>query len=141
MTVSATVASSGARASSQARTAEGTALAPPGSAMTLPNVATRAVLRGGLAGGQHGGRVGQHRVAAVGEPGRARVVGAAGEVEPPPAVRPDALGQAEGGALRGERAALLDVQFDEGADAGQQVVAGAEVAGVVARGGHGLRPA
>ena len=40
MTVSATVASSGARASSQARTAEGTALVPFGSTMTLPNVAT-----------------------------------------------------------------------------------------------------
>jgi hypothetical protein len=38
--VSARVSSSAARASSQARTAEFTPLAPPGSAMTFPNVAT-----------------------------------------------------------------------------------------------------
>ena len=40
VTVSWSTSSSGARASSQARTAEFTPFAPPGSAMTLPNVAT-----------------------------------------------------------------------------------------------------
>ena len=54
------------------------------------------------------------------------MIGAALEDEPPPAVRPDPFGQAQGGTQGGERAALLDVQFDEGADAVQQVVAGTE---------------
>jgi len=40
VTVFSSLASSGARASSQARTDEQTALEPPGSAMTLPNVAS-----------------------------------------------------------------------------------------------------
>ena len=40
VTVFSSVASSGARASSQAVTADGTPLAPPGSAITLPNVAS-----------------------------------------------------------------------------------------------------
>ncbi len=52
-------------------------------------------------------------------------------------MRPDAFGQAQGGALGSECAALLDVQFDDRADAGQQVVAGTEVAGVMARRDHG----
>ena len=43
VTISSTVASCGARASSQARTAEGTAFVPFGSTMTLPNVATAAL--------------------------------------------------------------------------------------------------
>jgi len=85
-----------------------------------------------------GGRRERPGQGARGEPGRPGVIGATGEIEPPAAVRPDAFGQAQGGALRGERAALLDVQFDEGAEAGQQVVAGAEVAGVLARGDHGV---
>ena len=52
----------------------------------------RPVLRRRLPGREHRGRVGQHRVPAVGQPGGARVVGPAGELQPPPAVRPDALG-------------------------------------------------
>ena len=89
------------------------------------------MLRGGGPGGESGVRVGQHRVAAVGELRGAGVVGAAFEGEPPPAVRPDAFGQAEGGAQGGQRAALLDVQLDDRAEVRQQVVAGARAGGVV----------
>jgi hypothetical protein len=60
------------------------------------------------------------------------VVGPAGEHQPPAAVRPDPLGHSDGGVQRGQRAALLDVQLDEGAEASQQVVAGADQAGVQA---------
>ena len=96
----------------------------------------RTMLGGGLAGGQHGARVGQHRVVPVGEPGRARVVGAAGEVEAPPPVRPDALGDADRGAHRRQGPALLDVQLDERAEPREQVLVGSDQAGVAARGGH-----
>jgi hypothetical protein len=58
------------------------------------------------------------------------VISAATEIEPPAAVRPDPLGQAQRGPLGGERAALLDVQFDERADAVQQIVTGPEEAGI-----------
>jgi len=64
------------------------------------------------------------------------VIGATGEREPPAPVRPDPLGQAQGRAHRGERAALLDVQFDERGQAVKQVRAGAEQAGVAPGGGH-----
>ena len=94
------------------------------------------VTRGGVAGREDGSRVGQHRIFTVGQPGRAGVVGAALEIKPPPAVRPDPLGQAEGGAHRGERAALLDVQFDERGHAVQQVGARTEQARVAPGGGH-----
>ena len=50
-------------------------------------------------------------------------------------MRPDALGHAEGRVHRRQRAALLDVQFDERADPAEQVVVGSEQAGVGARGG------
>src|SRR5690606_26980310 len=72
----------------------------------------------------------QHRVAPVGQPGRARVVALPAEVEPPPAVRddraryPDRLAQ---------RPALLDVQLDEAADPAEQVLVRADRAGVEAR--------
>ena len=90
----------------------------------------------GLAGGEDGARVREHRVVPVGEPGGARVVGAPGEVEPPAAVRPDSLGDAHGGAQRRQRAALLHVQFDEGADAHQEIIAGTDELSVQARGRH-----
>ena len=80
---------SAARESSQPRTREGMALTPFGSTATLPKVATAPASSGLPAGGQHRLGVGQHRVAAVGQPGGARVVGLAVEVEPPAAVRPD----------------------------------------------------
>ena len=102
----------------------------------LPERGHGAVLGGQPAGGQHGARVRQHRVVPVGEPGRARVVGAAGEVETPPPVRPDPLGHADRRAQRRQGPALLHVQFDERAHPREQVLVGSEQAGVAARGRH-----
>ena len=72
-----------------------------------------------LVGGESGHRVGQHRVAPVLHARRAGVVGLPGEVEAPPAVRPDLAGEADGDVAVDEVAALLDVQLDERADAVQ----------------------
>ena len=67
------------------------------------------------------------------------MIGPAGEVEAPAAVRPDARGDPDRGTWRlGQRPALFDVQLDEGADAAQQVLVGADQGGVVPGGGHGL---
>ena len=104
----------------------------------LADRSQRPVIRSRAASREHRSGVRQHRVLAVGEPGGSRVVGAALKVEPPAAVRPNPLGDADGGVQRGEGTALLDVQFDERADAAEQVLAGADRAGVVARGAHRL---
>ena len=93
---------------------------------------------GGLAGGQDGARVGQHRVMAVGEAGRAGVVGAAGELQAPAVVRPDRPGDADRRTQRRERAALLHVQFDERRQAGKALLVGADLGGVEARVRHRL---
>ncbi|CAM5707979.1 hypothetical protein SBADM41S_07912 [Streptomyces badius] len=89
------------------------------------------------AGGEHGLGVREHRVAAVDEPGGARVVGLAPEVEPPAAVRPDGGGDADGVAGQVEGAALLDVEFDERADPGEAFRVGADGPGVVSGRLHG----
>ena len=91
------------------------------------------------AGGQHGLGVGEHRVAAVHEPGGARVVGLAPEVEPPAAVRPDGGGDTDRVAGEVEGAALFDVELDERTDAGEPFGVRADGLGVVAGGLHGLR--
>ena len=86
---------SGARASSQARTALGTALTPPGSAMILPKVASvpsRSAHSRAASTVAAKGSIGSRRSASRAVPG---VVGPAGEVEAPAAVRPDALGDAD----------------------------------------------
>ena len=66
-----------------------------------------------LVRGQRGHRVGEHRVVPVLHPGRAGVVGLAGEVEAVAPVRPDLAGHPDRGAAVDEVAALLDVQLDE----------------------------
>ena len=48
-----------------------------------------------------GGRPRPHRIATVGQPGRARVIGPAGKVDAPAAVRPDSVRDADGGAKPG----------------------------------------
>ena len=83
-------ASSAPRASSQARTSEGIALVPFGATATRPMVATAPCSVAASRAAQHGGGQPEHRVVAVDQPGGAGVVGLAVEVEPPPAVRPDA---------------------------------------------------
>ena len=75
---------------------------------------------GRTARGQDRGGGRQHRVAAVAEPGGPGVVGAPGERQPPPAVRPDPLRHPDRGVQVRERAALLDVQFHVRADAREQ---------------------
>lgn len=63
---------------------------------------------------------------AVLEPGGARVVGLAAEVEAPAAVRPDRRGDTDRPAEQVQGPALLDMQLDEGADAGQPFGVGAD---------------
>ena len=102
---------------------------PLGATVTRPMVATAPRAVGRLAGGQHGGGQPEHRVVAVHQPGGAGVVGLAVEVQPPPAVRPDAAGDADRSAGVDEAAALLDVQLDQGADPAQRLVVAAELLG------------
>ncbi len=111
------VASSAARASSQACTDDGIALAPLGDTRTLPNVATASWAAANAAGRVHRGRERQHRVVPIGQPGGAGVVRLAAEREVPAPVRPDGDATATGRVDEIERPALLDVQFDEDADA------------------------
>ena len=63
------------------------------------------------------------------------------EVEPPAAVRPDGRGDADRVAGQVQRAALLDVEFDERADAGEPFGVGADGVRVVAGALHRLRQA
>ena len=111
-TTARTSASSAPRASSQARTRDGIALVPLGCTSTRPIVATVPCSVGCLAGAQHRRGQPEHRVVAVHEPGGAGVVGLAGQVEPPPAVRPDAVGDPDRRAAVHQVHALLDVQLD-----------------------------
>ena len=66
------------------------------------------------------------------------MVGLAGEVESPPAVRPDRGGHADGCVEVDKGAALLDVQLDEHADPVQRLVVPPERGGVGACGAHRL---
>lgn len=115
------------------------ALTPFGSTAILPKVASAAGQFRLPTGREHGLGVREHRVAAVGEPGGARVVGLAAEVEPPASVRPDGGGDADRVAGEVEGAALLDVEFDERADTGQPFGVRADGVGVVPGRFHGLR--
>ena len=137
-TTARTSASSAPRASSQARTRDGIALVPLGAHGHPADGGDRAAGGGRLAGGQHGGGQPEHRVVAVHQPGGAGVVGLAVEVQPPPAVRPDAVGDADGGARVDQAAALLDVQLDQGADPAQRLVVAAELLGIVPGSAHRL---
>ena len=92
-----TASSSAPRASSQPVTRLAMALTPPGSTRTLPTVATQPCRVGGRAGGEDERRRAEHGVLAVVEPGGAGVVGLAGDVEPPAAVRPDVAADPHGG--------------------------------------------
>ena len=67
---------------------------------------------GQFAGGQDGGCVGEHRVVAVGHRGGAGMVALTTELEPVAAVRPDRGRDPDRLLVRGQPAALLDVQFD-----------------------------
>ena len=98
----------------------------------------RTVFDRGLAGGQHGRRVGNHRIAPVRQRGRTRVVGLPGEVEAPPAVRPDPLGDTKGGIEVGQGPALLDVQLHIAPELREQVLVPADLAGILARRTHRL---
>ena len=90
--------------------------------------------RGGdLACGQDGLGIPEHGVAAVLEAGRARVVRGAGHVDAPAPVGPDVGADGDGGgggAEIGERAALLDVELDEGGDPAERLVVAAQCRGV-----------
>ncbi len=141
MTVSRNVSSSGARASSQARTAEGTPLDPPGSAITLPNVArapARAAAWRAASTVAAYGSIGSRRSANLAVPAWSARPRKSSRQRPCGQI---ALGDADRGAQRGQGPALLDVQLDEGADRAEQVIAGTDPAGVQARGGHRLAPA
>ena len=80
----------------------------------------------------------EHRVVAVLEAGRAGVVGGARDVDPPAAVRPDVAADTHSGTALvvgvgvGERAALFDVQLDEGVHPGQRLGVVAEARRVAA---------
>jgi hypothetical protein len=80
----------------------------------------------------------EHRVATIVQRSCAGVVGFAREVQSPPAVRPDRAAHADGGL---ERAPLFDVQFDEDADALEELRVRADQGRVQALGRHGLGPA
>ena len=95
----------------------------------------------GRAGGQHGVRVPDHRVAAVREPGGSGVVGLAREVDPPPAVRPEPGADRQRVAGVDQRPALLDVQFDESPDPAKGLRIAPEVGGVPTGGQQRLRHA
>ena len=97
----------------------------------LADRGARAVRGRGLPGGEHRGGEGQHRVTPVGEGGRARMVGPAGEVEPPAPVRPDLLADRDRRVQVRQRPSLLDVQFHVGADGREQVVVGPDAVRVV----------
>ena len=77
--------------------ATGTALVPLGCTSTRPTVATAPRSAAASRAREHGRGEPEHRVVAVGQPGGAGVVGLAGQVEAPPAVRPDAVGDADRG--------------------------------------------
>ena len=93
------------------------------------------------AGGQHDAGEGEHRVVAVGEPGGARVVGPAGQVEAPAAVRVDRGADGDGPAQVDQRPALLDVQLDERADPAQRLRVGPQRRVARPRDGLGHRDA
>ena len=95
-TVRRTAASSAPRASSQAVTWLAMALTPPGSTRTWPTVARVPCSAGVHPSGGDDRREREHGVEAVLEPGRARVVGLARDVEAPAAVRPDRRAHADG---------------------------------------------
>ena len=120
-TVRRTASSSAPRASSQAVAAPGTALTPPGRTSIRPTVAKQPSASA-AAGGQHGFGQRDHRVAAVGHGGGARMVGLAREVETPPTVRPDARADRHRPTEVHQPAALLDVKLDEAADSAQRLV-------------------
>jgi hypothetical protein len=82
---------------------------------------------GELADREHHRRRGHHRVAAVAHQRGARVVALALDGDPPAAVAEDGRPQADRGPAVDQAAALLDVQLDEGADAGQPLVVAAQV--------------
>ena len=90
-----------------------------------------AVFPGELPRLHDGGGVVQHRVVTVLKAGGARMVGLAGELHPPPAVRPDAGADGHGPAEVDQPAALLDVQLDEAPDAAQRLLVPPDVRGVV----------
>ena len=106
------VTSSAARASSQACTSDGMALAPLG---VDPHLAE---CRDRLAGGRPATRAvhrcgeRQHRVAAVHQSGGPGVIGLPAEREQPPAVRPDGRRHRDRTVEQIQCPALLDVQFD-----------------------------
>ena len=86
----------------------------------------------------HRGCEREHRVVPVGQPGGACVVRLAAERELPAPVRPDGRSDGDRAVDEIQCAALLDVQFDEDADAVGQPRVGAEVLGPAARLRHRL---
>lgn len=83
--------------------------------------------RGGrVAGRADRGRGGQHRVAAVGQLGGAGVVALSLDADAPAAVFEDRRGDRHGRVEVDEALALLDVEFDERADARERLGVGAE---------------
>ena len=74
-----------------------------------------------LPGGEDGRGGGQHRIHPVGRPGGAGMIALAGDGDPPAAVREDLRTDPDhrGGVGSLQQPALLDVQFDEGADRGE----------------------
>ena len=84
------------------------------------------LLRGAAGGDDRGGEA-EHGVLALVEGGRARVVGLAGHVDPPAAVRPDVAPDTHGVPETVEGPALLDVELDEGTDPGEGLVVASEV--------------
>ncbi len=95
----------------------------------------RRAAQDGGAGGQHGCRRGQHRVAAVGHLGGAGVVALAGQREVPSAVRQDR--RRDRHRMITQQPALLHVQLDETADIGQYRI-GAEAGRIDAGGAGGV---
>ena len=93
---------------------------------------------GGAAGRDDGGGEPDHRVLAVLQGRRAGVVGLAGDVDAPAPMGPDVAADADGGAAIDEVPALFDVEFDEGANAGEGLGVWAEGVGVATGVGEGL---
>ena len=125
-TAARTAPSSAPRASSQPVTRARDGVDPVRPDDGLAHGGQAAVALGRLAGGEHRTGEAEHRVLPVVQRGGAGVVGLAGEVESPPAVRPDAGADADRAPAVDQSAALLDVQLDEGADPAQGLRIGAD---------------